>query len=101
LGALLLVIGTGVVGGRRVRKITSHESTADLAQALVASTAAVALGGFGLNIIRFPMTAGVLFLSVGSVGALLRLERAAAPPPAAVFARERGDLEPAPAGGVM
>jgi hypothetical protein len=81
LGALLLLVGTGIVVARRARHASRDPATRDLAQSLVAMIAAIALGGFGLNIVRFPMTAGVLFVGVGAAGALLRFERAALLPP--------------------
>jgi O-antigen ligase len=73
--ALLVVIGGGILTARRARMLSDDPATRDLAQALIATIAAVALGGFGLNVVRFPMTAGILFLGVGAAGALIRFER--------------------------
>jgi hypothetical protein len=71
--ALLTVIFGGIGAARRARKATTDPQTRDLAQSIVALIAAAALGGFGLNILRFPMTAGLLFMGVGTAGALLRI----------------------------
>lgn len=75
LSALLLAMGTGVAVARRARKLSRDPAARDLAQCLVGSIFAIAVGGFGLNIVRFAMTAGVLFIAIGSAGALLRFER--------------------------
>ncbi|MCU1429531.1 MAG: hypothetical protein JWL83_3531 [Actinomycetia bacterium] len=73
--ALFTVIGSGIVTARRARRGTADPAARDLAQSLVAMIGALALGGFGLNILRFPITAGLLFIGVGSAGALLRIGR--------------------------
>jgi hypothetical protein len=92
LVALLGLVGAGVVAGRRVRAVSRDPSTRDLAQSLVAMISAVAIGGFGLNIVRFPLTAGILFIGVGAVGALVRFERQQPVPI---------DLVSVPSGGVL
>jgi hypothetical protein len=73
LAAVGAVIGTGIATARRARRLTDDPELRDLGQSLVAMIAAVALGGFGLNILRFPLTAGLLFVGVGCAGALLRI----------------------------
>jgi polysaccharide biosynthesis protein PslJ len=89
--ALLWVLGSGIAAGRRARALSHDPATRDLAQSLVATIAAVAIGGFGLNVVRFPMTAGILFVGIGAAGALLRFEReeaarlVEAPPPEGVL----------------
>jgi polysaccharide biosynthesis protein PslJ len=71
--AFLWLMGSGVVNARRARRLTDDPGLRDLGQSLVAVIAAVALGGFGLNVLRFPLTAGLLFVGVGCAGALLRI----------------------------
>jgi hypothetical protein len=73
LVAFLWLMGTGIVNARRARRLTDDASLRDLGQSFVAMIAAVALGGFGLNVLRFPLTAGLLFVGVGGAGALLRI----------------------------
>jgi hypothetical protein len=73
LAALGAVIFTGIATGRRARRLSNDPELRDLGQSFVAMIAAVALGGFGLNILRFPITAGLLFVGVGCAGALLRI----------------------------
>lgn len=62
-----------------VRRRTSDEATRDLAQSLLAGAAAIAVGGFGLNVLRFEITAGVLFLLLGAATALARSRAPAGP----------------------
>jgi O-antigen ligase len=71
--AFLLLIFTGIAVARQARRLSSDPAERDLAQSFVAMIAAVALGGFGLNILRFPITAGLLFVGIGGAGALLRM----------------------------
>jgi O-antigen ligase len=71
--AFLVLMFTGIAAARRARRLTTDPAQRDLAQSLVAVIAAVALGGFGLNVLRFPITAGLLFVGIGSAGALLRI----------------------------
>ncbi len=73
LVALLVAMGGGVGAAREVRRTTSDPANRDLARSLIAMIAAVALGGFGLAIVRYPLTAGLLFIGIGSAGALLRI----------------------------
>jgi O-antigen ligase/polysaccharide polymerase Wzy-like membrane protein len=73
LTALGAVVFTGIGTARRARRMTDDPELQDLGQSFVATIAAVALGGFGLNILRFPITAGLLFVGVGGAGALLRI----------------------------
>jgi O-antigen ligase len=73
LVAMLTVIFGGIGAARRARRASTDPQTRDLAQSIVALIAAVALGGFGLNILLFPITAGLLFMGVGVAGALLRI----------------------------
>jgi hypothetical protein len=73
LAALLGLIFSGIGAARRSRRNSTDPATRDLAQSLFAMIAAVAIGGFGLNILRFPITAGLLFIGIGSAGALLRM----------------------------
>jgi polysaccharide biosynthesis protein PslJ len=75
LVVLLGLLATGLAVGRRARRLSSDPATRDLAQSLVATIAAIAIGGFALNVVRFPMTAGILFVGIGAVGALVRFER--------------------------
>jgi hypothetical protein len=73
LVAMLTVIFSGIGAARRARRASIDPETRDLAQSIVALIAAVALGGFGLNILLFPICAGLLFMGVGMAGALLRI----------------------------
>jgi hypothetical protein len=64
---------TGIATARRARRSTNDPALQALAQSLVAVIAVVALGGFGLNVLRFPITAGLLFAGIGASGAVLRI----------------------------
>jgi O-antigen ligase len=94
--ALLTAIGLGFFSARRARLMSTDPSTRDLAQCVMALIAAIALGGFGLNIVRFPMTAGILFVGIGVAGALLRFEREAAGPVYEVEGAAHGTVAPEP-----
>jgi O-antigen ligase len=75
LAALVGVIGSGVVSARKARSALRRPADRDLAQTVVAMLLSIAVGGFGLNIMRFPMVAGLLFLTLGVSGVLWRLAR--------------------------
>jgi hypothetical protein len=94
--ALLTAIALGILSARRARLLSGDESTRDLAQSVIAMIAAIALGGFGLNIVRFPMTAGILFVGIGAAGALLRFERERSGPVYEGDGAARGTDEPQP-----
>ena len=73
---LVTFVGVGVAGvltARRIRRATADPQIRDLAQALVAMMATTAVAGFGLNVLRFPMTAGLFFIAAGCLAALARV----------------------------
>jgi polysaccharide biosynthesis protein PslJ len=94
--ALLTAIGLGILSARRARLMSTDPAVRDLAQSVIAMIAAITLGGFGLNIVRFPMTAGILFVGIGAAGALLRFEREAPGPVYEEDDAARGTDEPLP-----
>jgi O-antigen ligase len=68
--ALLAVFSVAIVSGIRARRLTSDPTARSLAQALVAMTAAGALSFATFDAFGFPQAAGLMFLSVGMIGAL-------------------------------
>jgi polysaccharide biosynthesis protein PslJ len=68
--AFLGVLGAGLVTARRARRATDDPAVRDLAQSLLAVIGALAVGGFFANVLRFPITAGLLFLAVGTSAAV-------------------------------
>jgi O-antigen ligase len=71
--AFLGLLGSGVIGGLGLKKACSNRTDGQLAVAMAAS-AASALASFALfDAFSFPMAASLIFLILGSVGALRRL----------------------------
>ena len=75
VAALLALLLTGVLSARRVRRASGDPRTRDLAQSLAAAIAAGMLSFATFDALGFPMVAGMVFLLLGTVGALTRLER--------------------------
>jgi hypothetical protein len=73
LGALIALTATGIATARRARRSTDDPALQALAQSLVVVIGVVALAGFGLNVLQYPITAGLLFVGIGGSGALLRI----------------------------
>jgi hypothetical protein len=69
LGLIVLANGA-LLSVRIVRRSTGDAGLRDLGRALVAVIAALAVGSSGLGTLRYPTTAGLLFLSIGLAGAL-------------------------------
>lgn len=67
------VAGVGVLVAVGIRRRSPGSPEADLAQALAATIVAVMVAGWGLNHLRYPMLASVLFLALGLIGALNRM----------------------------
>lgn len=82
LGLVVLLLTTYLVC-RRVARASAQlaPATADLARSLGASVAAASVGAFGLNILRFQATAGLVFVIVALVAALDRIHRIDGPDP--------------------
>ena len=80
LAALLALLTVGVLTGRRVRRESSDPSLRDLAQSLAAGVAAGGVTFATFDGLTFPMSAGVLFVLLGCLGALRRLTRAGSAP---------------------
>ncbi len=78
LASLLALLVAGGLTARQVRRRTTDRQTRDLAQSLAAGVAAGALSLATFDGLAFPMMAGLLFLLLGAIAALHRLE--AAPP---------------------
>lgn len=74
LGALLALLVTGVVVGRRTRRIAHSVEYQNLGLSLSASIAAAALSFATFDALGFSMVAGVTFLLLGCIACLLRLE---------------------------
>ena len=72
--ALVLLFLSGFLTARRVRRLSKDPPIRDLAQSLAASIAAGALSFATFDSLSFPMVAGAMFLLLGCVGALKRLE---------------------------
>jgi O-antigen ligase len=71
--AFLGLLGSGVIGGVRLKKACPNRTDGQLAVALAAS-AASALASFALfDAFSFPMAASLIFLVLGCTGALRRL----------------------------
>jgi O-antigen ligase len=71
--AFLGLLGSGVIGGMRLKKVSANPTDGRLAVALAAS-AASALASFALfDAFSFPMSASLIFLILGCTGALRRL----------------------------
>lgn len=75
--ALLLLFLTGIFTARGVRIRSRSAGTRGLAQALAASVAVSAASSATFDSLSFPMAAGTMFLLLGCVSALWRLEVAA------------------------
>ena len=75
LAALLGLLTVGVLTARTVRLGSSDPDTRDLAQSLAAGVAAAAITFATFDGLAFPMSAGVIFLLLGCIGALRRLTR--------------------------
>lgn len=73
LSAFLGLLASGVIGGVRLKKVCTDRTDGRLAVALAASVAS-AMASFALfDGFSFPMSASLLFLILGCVGALRRL----------------------------
>ncbi len=69
---LLVVLGTGVVVGLRMRYQLTDAADRDLALCLSAGIASGAASFAFFDALSFPMVAGAVFLQIGAVGALSR-----------------------------
>lgn len=78
VAALLGLLVTGVVVGRRIRRVARTMEYRDLGLSLSASIAAAGLSFATFDALGFSMVAGVTFLLLGSIACLLRLESAPA-----------------------
>ena len=79
LAAFLGLLVSGALEGLRVRRLSANPRDGSLGVALAASIAS-ALASFALfDAFAFPMAAGVIFLVLGSVGALRRIAVAREP----------------------
>ncbi|TFC19827.1 O-antigen ligase domain-containing protein [Cryobacterium algoritolerans] len=67
---LLAVFSVAIVSGFRARRLTSDPKARSLAQALVAMAAAGACSFATFDAFGFPQASGLMFLSVGMIGAL-------------------------------
>jgi O-antigen ligase len=74
LAALLGLFISGILTGRRIRKLSTNLATQRLAQALVASVAAGAFGFALFDALSFPQLASLVFLVLGAIAALYRLD---------------------------
>lgn len=74
LAALIAVFISGIVTARLVRRRSDDPSTRQLSQALTASIAAGAASFALFDAFSFPMIPGLMFLLLGTVGALRRVE---------------------------
>ncbi len=81
LSCLIALFVTGILTAGRVRIHSTDPATRALAQALAATTAAGASSYALFDAFSFPMIPGLLFLTLGAIGALHRLHGAAAAPP--------------------
>jgi O-antigen ligase len=72
--ALVALFLTGILTARGVRRRSSDPATRGLAQSLAASVAVAAVSSATFDSLSFPMAAGTMFLLLGCVGALWRLE---------------------------
>ena len=70
VSAFVLLIAACLIRAAAVRQQAADPATRDLALALIASVLAICVGGWGLNVFRYPMMQGVLFLAFGLIGAL-------------------------------
>ena len=68
---VLMLVPAGVAIG--VRRRTRDPAARDLAQTLLAMILAVAVAGWGLAFLGYPLLSGVLFITIGAVGALARM----------------------------
>ena len=79
---LLVLIGlfvTGWMTARNARRMSGDPASRDLAQCLAASVAVPMVSFATLDVLSFPMAAGLTFLVLGCVGALWRLVRTETP----------------------
>jgi O-antigen ligase len=74
LAALLWLFGTGVRTGLRVRRRSSDPQVRGMAQALAASIAAGAFGFVLFDAFSFPQLSALVFLMLGAVEGLYRLQ---------------------------
>jgi O-antigen ligase len=74
LGALLWLFGTGVRTGLRIRRRSSDPQVRGMAQALAASIAAGAFGFVLFDAFSFPQLSALVFLVLGAVEGLHRLQ---------------------------
>jgi hypothetical protein len=72
--AFLFLLLTGIFTARGVRRRSADRSTRGLAQSLATSVAVGAASSATFDLLSFPMTAGMVFLVLGFVGALWRLD---------------------------
>ncbi len=68
---VLMLVPAGVAIG--VRRRTRDPAARDLAQTLLAMLLAVAVAGWGLTFLGYPLLSGLLFITIGAVGALARM----------------------------
>lgn len=73
VGALVLFFLSGAVIAMTARARTDDRGLKDLALTLAAIIVAVAVAGWGLNILKYPMVLGVLYVFLGSTGVVYRL----------------------------
>jgi O-antigen ligase len=72
LGLLVLLNGC-VFAARSARRRTDDDGLRDLGMTLIAAVSAAVVGSFGLATLIYPMTAGLLFLTIGLAGSLDRI----------------------------
>ena len=100
LVALLYLWWSGLSTARQVRRDSSDPATRSLAQALAASLASGASSFALFDAFSFPMVPGLMFLVLGLIAALYRLNRTAPRPTTAPAVSARpgpGPRRPAPA----
>jgi hypothetical protein len=73
LGAVALIIFSGMLASWRARRWAEDPAGRDLALSLLAAIVAFAIGGIALTTFVYPMIAGLGFLCIGCAGALARL----------------------------
>ncbi len=73
---LVALLNGALLAVRRARQSTDDEALRDLGRAFVAVIVAVAVGSVGLSTLNYPITSGLLFLTIGLSGALYRIAAA-------------------------